>query len=204
MLRHSYQRKRFARRAFSLVEAMIGITVLAMAGSVLLLGVEASLRTTIDAEDRTIAAGMAQQLIDEVLGQKYSESVATGPLQYPFSANAYELAGSGRERFNDTDDYVGIRTSPPKDVYGIEIGRGNGTNATRNVNFQLPSGKFSRWRQEIDVYYVSASDPRVKLTGSQTSYYRCVEVRITRLESANVYKTLATVKRVYAYVPPPP
>jgi type II secretory pathway pseudopilin PulG len=192
------------RRAFSLIEAMIGVTVLAMAGAVLLLGVEATLHTTIDAEDETIAAGLAQQLADEVLGQKYMESVATGPLQNPMSANSYELAGSGRERYNDTDDYHGFRSQPPKDVYGVEIGRGNGSNATRAVNFQLPSGKFARWRQEIDVYYVSASDPSVRLTGSSTSYYRCVEVRITRQESTNVYRTLASIKRVYAYVPPPP
>jgi type II secretory pathway pseudopilin PulG len=199
-------RKRPGRspRGFSLVEAMIGVTVLAMAGAVLLLGMETSLRTTIDAEDQTIAAGMAQQLVDEVLGQKYMESAATGPLQYPFAANAYESAGSGRERYNDTDDYHGFRAQPPKDAYGIELGRGNGAGATRNVNFQLPSGKFARWRQEIDVYYVSASDPSVKLTGSQTSYYRCLEVRISRQEATNVYRTLATVKRVYAYVPPPP
>jgi type II secretory pathway pseudopilin PulG len=204
MQRIKAKSKALSRRGFSLVEAMMGVTVLAMAGAVLLLGVETSLRTTIDAEDQTIAAGLAQQLADEALGQRYMESLAVGPLQVPLSPNAYELGGAGRERFNDIDDYHGFRAQPPKDRFGMELGRGDSSGSSRNTNFQLPAGKFSRWRQEVDVYYVSPTDPTVKLTGTQTSYYRCVEVRILREESAGVFETLATVKRVIAYVPPPP
>jgi type II secretory pathway pseudopilin PulG len=191
------------RRGFSLVEATIGMAVLALAGSVIMLGMEASLHQAVEAQEQTIAAGMAKQIIDEVLGQRYM-SPGSDPYQYPLSPNSYETGGNGRERFNDTDDYIGFRAQPAEDIWGVELGRGDGAGNLRNSNFRLDANRFARWRQEIDVYYVSATDPSQKLTGSQTSNFRCVEVRILFQDPSGSYRTLANVKRVYAYVPPPP
>ena len=63
-----------AKRAFSLIEALIALTITSMAGAVLLLGVQSSLDTTIEAVERTIADGIAQQTIDEIMTKRYTAS----------------------------------------------------------------------------------------------------------------------------------
>jgi len=64
-MRHnkSYRRRNLHRNTpaardgngFSLIEALIALTITSMAGAVLLLGVQSSLDTTIEAVERTIA-----------------------------------------------------------------------------------------------------------------------------------------------------
>lgn len=55
-------------RGFTLIEATVALTITAVAASALLLGVTSSLHTTSDCLEQTIAAGMAQQVLDEVVG----------------------------------------------------------------------------------------------------------------------------------------
>ncbi|MCA9270890.1 MAG: type II secretion system protein, partial [Planctomycetales bacterium] len=109
-LRAAKLRPRGARRGFSLIEAMVAMTVMALAGSALLLGVEASMRTTVDNLDRAVATGLARQSIDEIMGHLYT---AADPYQYPLGPNSWEKSGAGRERFNDTDDFHGYSSTPP-------------------------------------------------------------------------------------------
>ncbi len=52
------------RAAFPLIEATVAIALTAIAASVLLMGTTTSLGTGQDAQDETIAMGMAQQLMD--------------------------------------------------------------------------------------------------------------------------------------------
>src|SRR5688500_16894770 len=96
-----FRRSPRSARGFTLVEAMVSITVLALAGSVLLLAVDSSLQTTTEAVDRSIADGLAQQLLDEITLQHFKEpgTSATGTL----GPSGWEASGNGRERFNDTD-----------------------------------------------------------------------------------------------------
>mgnify|MGYP003343051482 CR=1 FL=1 len=54
------------RLGFSLIEALIALSITSIAGAVLLLSVQSSLDTTIEAVDKTIADGIAQQTIDEM------------------------------------------------------------------------------------------------------------------------------------------
>jgi hypothetical protein len=190
------------RRGFSLAESIIAIGLTSMAGTGLLLALASSLQSTTNATDRAIAAGMADQLMDEIMGCRYSAAGA-GAYQIPLCPNSYEMAGSGRERYDDTDDYTGFIAQPAKDQYGIELGQGDDVGGLRHPNFRLPSGTFSNWRQEIDVYYVSESNPSVKLTGSNTSNMRAVEVRIYRQDGNRGKELLKQARRVYAYVPSP-
>jgi len=60
------------RSAFTLIEAMIALSITSLR-AVLLLSVQSSLDTTIEAVDRTIADGVAQQTMDEVLTKRWSE-----------------------------------------------------------------------------------------------------------------------------------
>lgn len=187
-----------------MIEAMVGMTILALAGTVLLLGIETSLRTATDAEDETVALGIANQIVDEVLGHRYMTSLSNNPYEYPMGASGWEKAGNGRERYNDSDDFNGFTAQPAEDIWGVEMGRGDGEGGLRHEDFQLPAGRFSRWKQNVKVYYVDETNPSIKLTGSQTSNFRCLEVTISREESGGQWRRLSIAKRIYTYVPPPP
>lgn len=193
-----------SRHAFSLVEAMVGMSILALAAAVLLLGAQASLHSTMDAEDETIASGLAEQLLDEILGRKYMASLSSSPQQYPLGHNSWEAAGNGRERFNDTDDFHNFQAQPAEDMWGIELGQGDGTGSLRHPDFRAPPGRFATWRQDVELYYVDENDPTVRLIAPEASNMRCVVVTISREQSDGTMKPLAVAKRVFTYVPPLP
>ncbi|MCI0358702.1 MAG: prepilin-type N-terminal cleavage/methylation domain-containing protein [Planctomycetaceae bacterium] len=188
------------RRGFSLVEAMAAITVLALAGAVLILAVETSMQTTTDAVDRTIADGLAQQLMDEISLKHFMEpgTSCTDPL----GPSGWENAGSGRGRFNDTDDYEGFQAVPAEGIWGEPLGTGSGDGTVRYAAFQVPANYFASWRQRVEVYFVDPSNPSLRLT-SGTSEYRAIEVTIARLDDEGNARPLASRKKVIAYVPPP-
>ncbi len=195
--------KRHTRGGFTLVEAIVSISIVAIAGSVLLLGVQTSLESTADALERTIAGGIARELIDEVLSKPYMDKQAADPRQYPLAPSSEEKAGDGRELYDDTDDFNDYVAQPAEDTWGVELGQGDGAGGTRHLNFQCEGSYFDDWRQEIEVYYVDENDPSVRLAPSQTSNVRCVEVHIYRENADGTLRKLANLRRVYAYVPPP-
>jgi len=195
------RRPRRPHAAFTLVEATITIAIAAIAGSALLLGSTASIQTTDEAMQRAIADGIARQLIDEILGNRYAEPGAGGH-QVSFGPNSWESSGSGRERYDDIDDYHAIRTIPPEDPYGIELGKDDGEGGLRHANFQVPADFLESWRQEVDVYYVSESDLTTRLPLGKTTDYRVVEVRVYRNDPTGGDRELARLRRVIAYVPP--
>jgi hypothetical protein len=179
---------------------MVSITVLALAGAVLLLAVDTSLQTTSEAVDRSIADGLAQQLLDEITLCHFMEpgTSSTGPL----GPSGWENGGNGRERYNDTDDYHGFQAQPAEGLWGEPLGTGNDDGGQRHSAFQPPSGFFANWRQRVEVYFVDPSDPSVRLT-SGSSDYRAIEVHIEQLTDDGGVRPLATRKKVVAYVPPP-
>jgi type II secretory pathway pseudopilin PulG len=190
------------RLGFSLIEAIVALSITAMAGAVLLLATEGVLKTTNDAVAQTIAQGMAAQLIDEVLGARYNEPDVS-PYQTSLGPNSAELAGNGRERFNDSDDYHNFLAQPPIDCWGKAVGTGNDAGGLRHPAFAPPGDDFANWRQRIEVFYVNAADPSIRLTGSNTSDYRAVEVTIERIEPNGSIRPLAKQRRVFCYVPIP-
>ncbi|MEE8452850.1 MAG: type II secretion system protein [Thermoguttaceae bacterium] len=205
--------RRQAQAAFTLVEAMLAIAFTAMAGSVLLLGIGGSVQTTSDALHETVAQGMAQQLMDEVLGGRYAELGSDG-YAVTLGPSAEETGGAGRELFDDIADYNLLRTRPPQDPWGIDLGKEDGQGSTRHVDFWAPADRagadvgrisfFAGWRQEVDVYYVAESDLTLRLPAGQWSDYRAVEVRIVQEVAGGSLRELAKLRRVVAYVPPLP
>ncbi len=187
-------------RGFTLVEAMVSITVLALAGSVLLLAVDSSLQTTTQSVDRSIADGLAQQLMDEITLQRFKEPGASST--DTLGPSGWETGGSGRERFNDTDDYHGFEAQPAEGLWGEALGTGNDGGGQRAPAFGLPATYFANWRQRIEVYFVDPNDPSVRLT-SGTSEYRGIEVHIEQIGADGSVLPLSTRKKVIAYVPPP-
>lgn len=189
------------RTAFSLVEALVALTIMTMAGSVMLLAVESCLTSTTEAVDHLIADGMANQLLDEISLSRFM-AVGDSPLTIS-GPSATEAAGSGRERFNDLDDYKNVSSKPAAGIWGEMLGTGNDSGAARNANFRVSSTQFTHWRQRVEIYFVSPTNHSQKLTGSSTSYYRAVEVTIEYVEADGSVIPLAKRRRVYAYMPPP-
>lgn len=200
MIRRSIIKRRRIASAFTMLEAMLAIAIAALAGGVLLLGTSTSLETTKNNMYATIAGGMAQQLMDEIVGCRYFES-GGDPYCTTLGPDSGETNSSARLLFDDSDDYNGLRTKPPKDFYGIALGKDDGAGGARNSLFQVSAGFLDKWQQEVDVYYVSASDLSTKLAAGQTSDYRMVEVRITYIDPVQGSKLLAGLKRVLPYVP---
>lgn len=190
-----------SRRAFTLTEAMVGLTLLGVAGAALLLAMHGSMRDVSSTEERTVAMGMAQQLLDEIAAQQYMNP-GVSPYQWPLGPSSSEAA-AGRHAYNDLDDYADYKAQPPQDPWGIPLGQDDGYGGRRHPAFQLPDGHFDTWQQLVSVYYVSNDNPSLALAAGATSNYRAVRVRIVRNDPQLGTVTLADVTRVFAYVPPP-
>lgn len=188
------------RPAFSLVEAMIAIAIMAIVGGAIMVGLASSASTTTFALESAIAEGIARQVVDEVVGNRYA-AVGSGPYQVTLGPSAWEEAGSGRERFDDTDDFHDFTAQPVEDLWGSELGQGDDAGGLRHSNFQLPSGYFSTWRQQIEVYYVDNTDQSIRLSSGNTSDFRAVEVAIYADNADGTSRELTRTRRVYAYVP---
>ena len=83
------------RGGFTLIEALAAIALAAIAGSALLYGTTASIQNTDDTMRRTIAYGMAQQLMDEVVGCRYME-LGGSPYDTTLGPSASEAATGNR------------------------------------------------------------------------------------------------------------
>ena len=190
------------RKGFTLVEAMVSLTVIAMSAAALFLAVQTTVQARTDAMEQTIAMGLARQMIDEVLGQPY-HSPESGPTAYPLGPTGHEQAGMGRAQFNETGDYNGYAAQPPEDMWGAPIGEGNGNGDLRQADVRVPSSFFDDFRQEIEVYYVNDDSPSQRLRPGQTSGSRAVEVHISRVNNDGSITELARLRQVFSYVPSP-
>lgn len=213
-------RKPRSASGFTLVEAVVGITLAAIAGSSLMLGVFSSVRTTSDVMRQTIAMGLAQQLMDEIVGLPYETDENTGrPLtvaqvnQVPtvlpttLGPETSKQSNGRRTKFADTGDYSGYVSTPPDDPWGIPIGQDDGQGGRRNKALQVQSGFFDRWRQQVAVYYVDETGKPscyVNAGGTTTSKpteYRAVEVSILYLDPVRGAQTLAFIRQIVTYAP---
>ena len=190
------------RPAFTLVEAVIALTIMALAGSVLLLAAQTSLRTTDEAVRRTIAEGLADQLLDEIVTRRYME-IGETPNDPILGTEGGETTGV-RSLLDDTDDYHHLAVKPAQGMYGEPLGTGDDAGGPRHASFRISSGFFENYRQRVRVYYVDPTAPDLPLPEGQTSYYRGVEVAIDYVDPTGGEQELAVRRRVYAYVPPPP
>jgi prepilin-type N-terminal cleavage/methylation domain-containing protein len=202
--RHCHCRQ---HRGFTLIEALAALTIMALAGSVLLLAAQTSLDATDDAAKQAIAQGICEQVLDEIMSNRYMESGTA----YNQNTLVAESGESTRNLFDDTDDYNGYSAQPPRDPWGQNLGAGNDAGGLRNANFSIPNTFLQKWRVRVDIYYVSAGDLSQRLdsppvaaggTLTTTSGYRAAEVTVEYLDNDGTTKPLATGRRVYAYIPP--
>jgi type II secretory pathway pseudopilin PulG len=186
---------------FTLLEALVAIALVAMCGAAVLWGLQSGVQNAQAALEQTIALGLAQQLMDEILGAKYCADL-NNPYETRLGCSSWEAGGQGRERYNDIDDYNGFVRTPPVDAWGIVLGEDNGDGTSRHPAFRIPPALLQGWQQEVEVYYVSPSDLRTRLPAGQISDYRAVEVRIVEQRAGGGRRELAKLREIVAYVPP--
>ena len=205
------------RAAFSLVEAMIAISMLALVGSVLLSASQATLSATGQSTDQTIAYGIARQFLDEAVGYPFVSHSYNGPGDDPnlgvFSAPLGGANSSGvRSGWDDCDDADGAGNGylshPVHDRWGQEYGLGNGTaNTARHANFRTRNDFFDSWRVETEVYNVDPNNLAARTSTTNSTFHRAIEVRVYRQQPSggtpnpNPKTLLATLRRVHVYVP---
>jgi type II secretory pathway pseudopilin PulG len=185
--------------AFSLIEALVALSVTSLAGAVLLLGVESSLTTTTDAVDRTIADGLAEQTLHEILTKRYS-GPGENPLATTLGPTTTESLGGGGAYFDDADDYNGYSARPLKGLYGETLGTGDDAGGSRPANFRLRTELFKNWRLRVDAYYVDPNNHTLR--SAAPTYFRAVEVNVEYLQANGGVLPLASRKRIIAYVAP--
>jgi len=173
-----------SRRGFTLVEAMIAISLAALAGSVLLVGINASVTVTDDELNETIALGMAQQLMDEIVGNRLTATTT-----------------AGRSNFDDIFDYANYQSTPPVDRWDVTLGTDDGEGGRRHASVRATSALLRRWTQKVLVYPVDPSNPSVQISSSSTNTCFAVEVRILNADPQGVTKELARLRRVLARSP---
>jgi type II secretory pathway pseudopilin PulG len=186
---------------FTLVEAVVAISITVIGGAALLLGINSSLQTTKEAMEQTIAMGIAQQLLDEVVGARYCPASTGDPYETTLGPTSYERSGPGRSLYEEIGAYNGIRSRPPTDLWGVALGTDDGEGGQRHPNFFCPPHFFDKWQQEVDIYYVDETDLTTRLPQGKVSDYRAVEVRIVLVDPDRGQRELAKVRQVIAYVP---
>lgn len=188
------------RRAFTLVEALVSTAITAVASAAVLLGVVNSIDATDANLRQTVAIGMAQELMDEIAGQRYMEP-GGNPYATALQPEGNESAGPGRSLFDDIDDYNGYRCQPPTDRWGVALGADNGQGGQRHSAFQARTNYFQRWQQTVDVYYVDDANGALVLPTGSTSNSRAVRVRILVDDPVRGPLVQAELTRVFTYVP---
>ncbi|MBA2114968.1 type IV pilus modification PilV family protein [Bremerella alba] len=190
------------RFGFSLMEAVVAMSIVAFASSVLLLGVEATLESVEEQEETTIADGIARQMLDEIQGHNWVDSVVRDhPYQTTLAPSPDELLGPGRSQFDDTDDYNDYSATPPVHIGGEALSATDSTGDTLPEAFRPRSGFLDNWRISVEVAYLSENDHSVQVADHAPTNYRVLICRVYRRNRDNSWREVVERERVISYIP---
>ncbi|PHS16993.1 MAG: hypothetical protein COA78_03365 [Blastopirellula sp.] len=184
------------------MEALISLTIISFASSILLLSVESTLESTMDAQEQTIAAGIADQLIDEIMGQHWSDP--DDPSNYyptTLEASSIELSGIGRSIYDDTGDYAAYTANPPETPNGYKLGQVDSNGNTLTREFKARTSLMKLWREKVKVYYVDPDDLSLRVSDSTPTAFRAVEVLIYHQDGDGTWRHILSRKRIFSYIP---
>ncbi|PQO25982.1 hypothetical protein C5Y96_21260 [Blastopirellula marina] len=190
------------RTGFSLMEAVVAMSIVAFASSVLLLGVEATMESVHEQEEITIADGLARQMLDEIQGQSWVDpALRSHPYQTSLSASPDELLGPGRSKFDDTDDYNNYKATPPVHVNGKALAATDSSGDTLPEAFRPRSNFLSSWRITVEVAYLNENNHSVQVADYQPTNYRVLICRVYRQNRDNTRREVVSRERVISYIP---
>jgi type II secretory pathway pseudopilin PulG len=131
-----FQQEPTIRRALTLMEVVASTLIVGMLAVATLNGLGAATRSADSIGNRAIAAGLADEMLSEIVQQPYSDPDGSAV----FGQEGGESA-SPRSAFDDVDDYDGWTASPPQ--------YRDGTTIPNRAN----------WRQRVQITRVVPSDP---------------------------------------------
>ena len=155
------------RRGITIVECLTATVITALMISAALEALRVTTLQKQEADDQRVALLLAQQLMTEIQAAYY-EDPQTSPVFGPESGEA----GSGREAFDDTDDYHGYSDAPPMDRTGTAY-----------------TG-LSDWSRSVSVRWASSTNYDSDV-GAETGYKR-IEVNVSR--SGRLIRTLTAIR----------
>ncbi len=190
--------RRRRRVGFSLIEALVALTLLAVAGAVMLQATDATL-VTVDYQYETMAAqGVARQLMEEICSRRFHE-LGTDPYGVAPGPTNWESAGDGRSRFDDVDDYANYKTRPVLDLWGQPLGSEDGEGGLRAAAYRAPRTYLDRWRVRVRIGYTDSPEKTPDWSGSQAGPYRVIRITIHRIQDDGSRFRLARLQRVITY-----
>ncbi len=125
-----------ARDGLTLIEVVASTMIVSLLSVATLNSLGAATRSADSIGNRAIAAGLADELLSEIIQLPYSDPDGSAV----FGRESGESA-SPRSAFDDVDDYDAWTASPPQDRDGTAIPNRTG------------------WRQSVQITYVSPSNP---------------------------------------------
>jgi hypothetical protein len=179
---------------------MVAIALAALAGAAVLGGVYAALQTGQQAVLQTIAQGIAEQWLDEILGSTYSEAGAA-PYTLLLGPEGSERTAGTRALFDDVDDYHLYTCVPPADRWGTPLGHDIGNGDFRPPALSVTWPPLGRFQVESTVTYVRKQDLGQPCAAGNISDYRAVEVQVFLQDPDGRLKPLCRLRRVVAFVP---
>lgn len=126
-----------ARRAFTIVEAVISMLVASIMLTGALRAVVMSRKTQVSAERRACARVLADELLDQITRLAYTDPALPTLAPGPEGTEAV----SGKAAFNDIDDFNGLTESPPTDRAGTKL------------------TQFAGWTRSVSVAWVDPTNP---------------------------------------------
>lgn len=135
-LRHGGGAARTSKHGLTLVEVIVSTMIVGVLMVATLNALGAATSSSKSAGNRSVAIGLADDLMAEILNAKYVD-----PGNSPVFGPETGESGTSRTAFNDVDDYNGWSEQPPQAK--------NGT----------PLIDRSDWRRRVTVDRVTASDP---------------------------------------------
>jgi hypothetical protein len=175
---------------------LTAITITAIAGAALLSSAAATVQSTTQLADRSIARGLADQLMDEVAAVRFPDG--TVPPATP---------GSPRSAFQTIDDFANYSAQPPVDRQNRTVGTEGtaltGSNQYRPAALQPAATYMGEFRQQVLVECVQPSGNSWVAVGQSTNYRR-VTVTISRTDANGITVPLAKAVRIFTATAPTP
>src|SRR4029079_17143748 len=125
-----------SRRALTLIEVVASTMIVGMMAVAALNALAAATKSSNSIGNRAVAAGLADELMSEIMMQSYSD-----PDGSPVFGHESGEATNIRSAFDDVDDYDGWNAKPPQ--------YRDGTTIPDRTN----------WRQRVTVTYVTPANP---------------------------------------------
>ncbi|QDT66977.1 hypothetical protein V22_42490 [Calycomorphotria hydatis] len=181
------------RNGYTLLEAVVALSITVIAGTALLTSVSTSMRTSTELARTSIARDLAQLLMSEIAALPVTSDIVVTP------------SGS-RINYSFVDHYDGWTASPPVDRYGRTLGSEEdpqvSTLSSREDFLRVDAGlmsMFSRWAT-VERVQQDVSNGWVAVSASTDTPFRRITVAVTYDDGQGVARELAELTRIVSEV----